>query len=574
MRNHSKLKTFFIKAFILLILRTSGEAFAEENGTTTGLIGHWKFDSDLEDSSESGLKAIGHGIDLGEKDHRGRENGAARFDGVDDYLEVKLEGETNLGRDEFTIAGWFETESVLDDVPGDLVSKFDLSTGSGFHLGIQHSPGVCTSQSNTRNLFFGIDTGEENPSWIDRGRPGENEMIYALTVFEGNLYAGTYEPGEGHAGSVYRYEGEDQWTYCGSPYDCNSVTALCVFEGKLYAAVSRYDAVGSHLATSSNMVDGGKVYRYEGGTEWTDCGRLGDAEYIFGLVEFEGDLYGTLIHSPNPSGDLTDLGLYRYEGGKEWAYCGNPGGRVCSLAPFNGSLYATGYDGGELGGVFRYEGGDRWTNCGVPGKTTQTYAFAFYEGGMHVATWPEGRVYRYESDGDWADVGRLGGEEEVMGMSVYNGKLYGGTLPLAQVYRYDGNQKWTLSGRLDFTPDIDYRRAWSMAVYDGQLFCGVLPSGHVHSLESGKVATLDRELAPGWKHIVAVKGSDRLRVYVDGSEVAQSTAFDPNDFDLTNEASLKIGAGSGAFFDGRISDLLLYNRALEPEEIDRLYQSE
>ena len=121
-----------------------------------------------------------------------------------------------------------------------------------------------------------------------------------------------------------------------------------------------------------------------------------------------------------------------------------------------------------------------------------------------------------------------------MPLLVYNGKMYGGTLPLAEVYRFDGGQTWTRIEQLDRTPDVRYRRAWSMAVYKGRLFVGTLPSGRVLSIEAGKNATYDRELSAGWHHIAAVRDSDRLRLYVDGEQVAESAAFDSAQYDLTN----------------------------------------
>ena len=153
-------------------------------------------------------------------------------------------------------------------------------------------------------------------------------------------------------------------------------------------------------------------------------------------------------------------------------------------------------------------------------------------------------------------------------MAVYNGKLYAGTLPLAHVFRYDGQGKWVSTGQLDKTPDVVYRRAWSMAVYDGRLFCGVLPSGHVLSLEAGKSVTYDRALPAGWHHLVAVKTSDRLRLYIDGKHVADSTQFEPVNFNLNAQGPLKIGFGQHDYFNGKMKDLRIYGRALSPSEVE------
>ena len=93
------------------------------------------------------------------------------------------------------------TEEDLDDVLGDILSKYDPATRKGINLGLMNYVGNTSSQSNYRNLFFGIDDGRATPKWTDRGRPGESQMSAAMAVFGGNLYVGTWEPAEGCAGS-------------------------------------------------------------------------------------------------------------------------------------------------------------------------------------------------------------------------------------------------------------------------------------------------------------------------------------------------------------------------------------
>ncbi len=536
------------------------------------LVGHWQLGSDLKDSSGHDHHGINHGVDLRAADRFGTPGGAARFDGRDQFIEVPDHESLRLGRNDFTLALWVNTDQLVDDTLGDLLSKYDPVHRRGFQLSLMNYAGACTSTANSRNLFFGIDAGSE-PQWTDCGRPGKNLLPYALAVYQAKLYAGTFEAGPEESGRVYRYDGGTNWVDCGNPDICNSVTALAVFEGELYAATSRYNASGSHLAAAKNLNNGGKVFRFAGGRQWIDCGRVSDAEFIFGLVVFGGKLYATSMDAPPNQLKRPNQGLYRYDGGKQWTYCGNPGGRVAALAVANGRLYGTGYNGGQLGGVFRYKGGTHWTNFGAPPGVDQTYSFAFHNGEMHVGTWKEGKVFRCAGAGDFDDAGRLGAELEVMGMAVYNGKLYAGTLPLAQVYRHDGGTNWTLTGRLDFT-ETEYRRAWSMAVYQGRLFCGVLPSGHIHALEAGKAVTYDQELGAGWRHVVAMRQGGRLKLFVDGRLVATSTAFSPADFDLTNLEPLKIGLGAHDYFNGCLSDLRIYQRALAAGEVRRLSQSD
>ena len=112
--------------------------------------------------------------------------------------------------------------------------------------------------------------------------------------------------------------------------------------------------------------------------------------------------------------------------------------------------------------------------------------------------------------------------------------------------------------------------AWVTAVYDGKLFCGVLPSGHVLSLEAGKSVTYDRALSAGWYHLVAIKSDNRLKLYIDGKHVADSTNFDNAKFNLTTQVPLRIGFGQHDYFNGKMKDLRIYDRALSPREIERV----
>ncbi len=184
-----------------------------------------------------------------------------------------------------------------------------------------------------------------------------------------------------------------------------------------------------------------------------------------------------------------------------------------------------------------------------------------------MATWRSGRVYRFEDVGSWTDIGRLGEELEVMGMMVHNGRFIGGTLPLAQVHAYDGNGKWSLWQRLDFTPDVDYRRAWTMAEHAGEVYCSTLPSGKVWAARHGRQVSWDHTMPPGWHHIAAVKTDGRLALHVDGKQVAESTGFDLSSWNLESDAPLRLGSGMNGPFNGQLADLQIHERALSESEI-------
>ena len=86
-------------------------------------------------------------------------------------------------------------------------------------------------------------------------------------------------------------------------------------------------------------------------------------------------------------------------------------------------------------------------------------------------------------------------------------------------------------------------------------------------MEVGKSATYDYELDPGWKKICAVKGRINLKLFVDGRLVASSTEFDRKEYDLSNEETLKIGFGQHDYFNGKMKNLRIFNRALSEKEI-------
>jgi len=143
-----------------------------------------------------------------------------------------------------------------------------------------------------------------------------------------------------------------------------------------------------------------------------------------------------------------------------------------------------------------------------------------------------------------------------------------GSLPMGNVWRMDAGE-FAFMGSLDTAP-APLRRVWAMAVYQGQLFAGTLPSGRVRSLEAGKMVTWDCAFPNGWHHVAAVRDESRLRLYVDGAPVAASTPFDAPAYDLSTRRRLTIGFGVNEHFEGLMSDLRLYDRALGAGEVAAL----
>ncbi|WP_169977547.1 LamG domain-containing protein [Tautonia rosea] len=548
----------------LCLLMTLGFASPNPDDLDRDLVGYWPLSGDFRDHSGNGLDATAEGtVDRLAPGRDGTPGRAAGFDGQSGGLVVPLDAARELAEGDLTVSAWVFTEGQVDSPIGDLVSQYNASTRRGLILGIKTNAGVTFSHANDRHLQFGIDDDRES-DWLPVGVPGGDGTLlaFALASHDGALYAGTCEPGASDSGRVYRYDGGTTWTDCGSPDGSNSVTSLAVFEGTLYAGTGRYRVAGSSLPESPNDTPGGRVFRYEGGTTWTDCGQLPDVIAVSGLTVFQGTLYAGSLYAP--------AGFFRYEGGTTWTALETPEGkRVEAIAPFDGLLYATSYDQGH---VFRFDGQD-WTDLGPLGDpeiNTQTYSLAVYQGALHVGTWRSGRVYRLGDQGEWIDVGRLGEELEVMGMLPHNGRLMAGSLPLAQVYRYEGGQDWRLLTQLDTTPEVVYRRAWTMAEHAGRLFVSTLPSGQVFAYRAGASTSWDQTFPAGWHHVAAVRSGDSLRLFVDGSPVASETVDGSGAFDLSAEAPLRIGSGPNAPFRGRLAEVRLHGRALSDDEIARL----
>lgn len=530
------------------------------------LIAHWPLKTDAQDVSGHGLHAVPHDVTFGDA-VQGRL--AAEFDGRRSWLEVPASAALNLAARDFTVSVNVFTEEATDDIPGDLLSQYNFAERRGFHLAVKTNAGVTFSQANYRQLQFGIDHNVQSERWTDRGRPGNALLAFALCSFGGELYAGTCEPATGDQGRVYRWQTPDQWHDCGAPDASNSVVALAEFQGHLYAGTGKYRVAGSALPESQNTVAGGGIYRFAGGSDWIDCGRLPDTEAVGGLVVFKGQLYASSLYRP--------AGFFRYAGDQTWERCPTPQRpadlpgdtakmRVEALGVHDGWLYATSYDGGR---VFRFDG-QQWFDCGALEQNTQTYSFAVRSGRLFVGSWPSGKVYRMEEPGRWTDVGRLGEELEVMGMLNHNGRLIAGTLPLAEVYEYDGHVAWNRLTRLDHTPDVKYRRAWTMAEHAGQVFCSTLPSGKIFSWRAGRVAMSDQALPTGWTHVAAVRKAGMLKLFVNGMLVGTETGFNAADFQLAENQPLQIGLGPNDFFKGSLSDVKLFGSALSEERIEKL----
>ena len=523
--------------------------------TTVKRIGHWPLMTDCNDTTDYGRHGEGHAVTF--------EDGAV-FDGVQSAVRLPGVRETD-GSQPFTMSMEFNVEDGHGYLPGGLCSRYSNESMRGWHLSVLTQTGVTSTQANLRNLQFGWNTSTPVDEWRDWGSPGHSRFIVALCVFNGGLYAGTFDDERDNKGHVHRLGDNGEWIDCGHPDDSNAVAALAEFNGKLYAGTMRYRAAGSLLPESPNQEPGGRIYRYEGGSEWTLIGQLPvpDSDSVGALVVYENRLIAMSFYP---------YGIFAYAEDGSYESLGAPGNnlRTHTLGVHQGELYV---GCNQSGGVYKRTLHTPWTYCGTAPHVVQVYCFTTYHDELLMGIWDEGRMLRYDGDEQWSNRGLLGQEQEVMGVSVYNGRLYAGTLPGGHVYRYAGNTNWEFLKEVEPPSELTpYRRVWSMAVYDGSLFVGTLPEGKVWSLRNDPLATSDKSLSPGWHRAAVTYDMEKLSLYVDGQLVSSSAAaFPATGEPLLADIPLMLGTGPQCHYSGKLRDVELFDGALAADDIAQLH---
>ncbi len=84
----------------------------------------------------------------------------------------------------------------------------------------------------------------------------------------------------------------------------------------------------------------------------------------------------------------------------------------------------------------------------------------------------------------------------------------------------------------------------------------------MYLLEAGKAIGYDKQLKAGWRHLAAIRTGSQIQLLVDRVEVAESKNFEPAAYNLTPDMPLKIGFVQHDYFNGRMKDVRIYDRAL------------
>jgi hypothetical protein len=99
------------------------------------------------------------------------------------------------------------------------------------------------------------------------------------------------------------------------------------------------------------------------------------------------------------------------------------------------------------------------------------------------------------------------------------------------------------------------------------LFAGALPSGKVFAYSAGQQASWGHALAQGWRHVAAVKSSNRLTLYADGARVAHTPPFDAASSLVDTDLPLLLGTGANGPLNCPLADVRIYRRAIGDAEV-------
>jgi hypothetical protein len=276
-----------------------------------------------------------------------------------------------------------------------------------------------------------------------------------------------------------------EWSDCGRPGNAVCAFSLAAFNGTLYAGTCE-----------AGKNETGHVYRLNGTNQWIDCGSPDSSNSVMALAEFNGNLYAgtgkyrlagsSLSESENPHNGGR---IFRLEGDCEWKLCGQlpETEAVGGMIVYRGALYASSLY--RPAGFFRYDGDKGWTDCGTPdGK--RVVALGVYNGYIYATSYDGGYVYRYDGT-SWTSCGQLGDNTQTYSFAVYYGRLYVGTWPSGRVYRFEDIDHWTDIGRLGSELEV-----MGMMVHNGRLIAGTLPLAEVYTYQGdtlwNKIAWLDQ----------------------------------------------------------------------------------
>jgi hypothetical protein len=407
---------------------------------------------------------------------------------MQDRLVISSNGAVGVGNSAPT--GQFQ---VGDGSSGFIVDDYGR-IGIGTESPTDFGNATTKLQIEGGNLLIGkasnTDAGTPGTTWnkVSPTTPGTMNTtagatsidgLNASAVYNGKIYVGTNLAGNAE---VYRYDGGTTWTRVtgntpgtiGTQAGIDEVSTMTVFNGHLYIGVRE--------------AGGASIFRYDGGTTWTEisqtvsAGQIASAgrtgiDGIGSMVVWNGAMYVGTTESNAAE-------IYRFDGCAsgtwpscttyEWTQINTTDGTfgtiatqvdgIYSMAVYNNSLYVGTQetDGTDEGDVLRFDGPSTFTSViNTPGTIISgdtsgidgIYVMTTYNGALYIGTRQadNSEVYRYDSGTGWQHVtpnaSSVETKDQIDAMIVYNGRLYMGVSESsnAETWRYNGvDNSWTL----------------------------------------------------------------------------------------------------------------------------------
>ncbi|MCL0083854.1 choice-of-anchor D domain-containing protein, partial [Thermodesulfovibrionales bacterium] len=375
-----------------------------------------------------------------------------------------------------------------------------LVPGGGGGIGDANNKGVIPVTVFGGNLYAGTDnyiTGGQIWRWdgttwtqvnLDGFRPANNKVVAPAIEFgppgATYLYTGTFS---GIGGEIWRSPDGTTWTAVTTDFGADNlvVIPMAILGGNLYAGTLNY-------------MTGGEIWRSSDGLTWTSfmTGGFGlpgvpnpDNEWIFSLTAFGGNLYA------GTENEVTGAEVWRWDG-TIWtkvlstATTGfTPDNtRIVSLVEFGTYLYA-GTDNWMTGAeVWRSSDGLTWERVTMPAGFTahnmEISSLAVFGTYLYAGTenWVTGgEIWRSVDGLTWAPVmtGGFGdvNNNEISSLAVFDLHLFAGTdnrMTGAEVWKSpDGGATWT-QANLDGFGDGNNEAAISLAIFGGNLYAGTI----------------------------------------------------------------------------------------------------
>ncbi|MCB9418674.1 MAG: hypothetical protein H6667_02640 [Ardenticatenaceae bacterium] len=366
------------------------------------------------------------------------------------------------------------------DFDGDVDFLFFFKTQE-LNLDANSIEATLTGTTFDGDLIVGTDSIviKKSPDWmqvnVDGFGDSQNQQIPSLAVFNGYLYAGTWnavwEDGNVIAATaqIWRTKDGSNWEMVNET-EANGAAALIQYKGYLYSG-----------SWSSDWDGSAKVWRSRDGLNWefiTEDG-FGSGNGIARFAVYKNALYAS-TWGP-------ETAIWRTTHGKKWEAFIELGGDPNN----SGAIASELFDGYLYWGLGNWETGAQiWRTNGAATEAVITDGFgtpdnkivsslAAFSGSLYAGVWnTEGvQVWRSANGRDWESVGVIGNPtpSATSALEVYAGQLY-----LVAENDDTGLEVWRTANGVDweqvgFAGFGDGNNAWSYwdnatAVFKGNLY--------------------------------------------------------------------------------------------------------